>query len=41
MDKQEIINALKDVKENGKDRKFNQTVDLIVNLTHLNLKKGK
>lgn len=39
MDKNQILNALKLARKNSKKRKFDQSVDLIVNLKGLNLKK--
>jgi len=39
MQKQEVLKVLKEAKENSKKRNFNQTVDMIVNLKDLNLKK--
>ncbi|MFP4524025.1 MAG: 50S ribosomal protein L1 [Candidatus Woesearchaeota archaeon] len=39
MDKQDIIKALQAAREQSKERKFSQTVDLIVALKGLNLKK--
>lgn len=38
MNKETILNALKEIKEKSKKRKFNQTIDLIVNLKNINLK---
>ena len=35
----ELEKGLKELRENGKDRKFDQTVDLIINLTQFNNKK--
>lgn len=39
MDKKEVLNAIKRLKEESKERKFTQSFDLIVNLKHLDLKK--
>lgn len=39
MDKESVKEALKKLKESSKKRKFNQTVDLIINLKSLDLKK--
>jgi large subunit ribosomal protein L1 len=39
MNKNNILNIIKKVRENSKKRKFNQTFDLIINLKNLNLKK--
>lgn len=39
MNKQQILNTLKIVRENSKKRNFNQTIDLIINLKQLDLKK--
>jgi large subunit ribosomal protein L1 len=39
MNKNNILNTIKKVRENSKKRKFNQTFDLIINLKNLNLKK--
>ena len=38
--KEDLQNALKDLRENSKERKFDQTVDLIVNLQKLDVKKN-
>lgn len=38
MDKKQVIEALKTLKEETKERKFNQTVELVVNLKDINLK---
>ena len=40
MDQKNVIEALQKMKTESKKRKFNQRVDLIVNLKHLNLKKA-
>ncbi|MDP6642004.1 MAG: 50S ribosomal protein L1 [Candidatus Nanoarchaeia archaeon] len=39
MDKQLILSKLKELKERSKKRKFSQSIDLIVNLQQLDLKK--
>ncbi len=39
MEKKQIIEALKKVRENSNKRKFNQRVDLVINLKDLDLKK--
>lgn len=39
MEKNQVIEALKHVKQNSKKRNFNQSIDLIINLKGLNLKK--
>jgi len=39
MDKNEIIETLVKLKQEAKERKFNQSVDLIVNLKDINLKR--
>ncbi len=39
MQKQEILETLKKVRENSRKRNFDQTVDLIINLKQLDLKK--
>jgi large subunit ribosomal protein L1 len=39
MDKKDLINALKTVKDNSPKRKFKQSYDLIINLRSLDLKK--
>jgi len=39
MDKKSIIKTFEELKKNSKERKFEQSVDLIVNLKDLNLKK--
>ncbi len=39
MDKELIINAIQAVKETAKERKFTESLDLIINLKGLNLKK--
>lgn len=39
MEKQEIVNTLKQLREKAPKRKFSQSVDLIVNLQNLDLKK--
>ena len=36
---QKLEEALKNLRENSKERSFNQSVDLIVNLQQFNLKK--
>ncbi len=41
MEKQEIIKAIKEAKENSKKRNFIQSIDLIINLRGLNLKKAE
>lgn len=41
MDKESIIKALKNLRENSKKRKFKQTIDLIVNLKDINFKDTK
>lgn len=41
MNKEELLNAIKVVKENSKKRKFIQSLDLIINLKNINLKKEK
>lgn len=38
MNKKEVLSALKQLREEAKERKFKQTVDFIVNLKDLNLK---
>ncbi len=39
MNKEDILKAIKKAREASKKRKFNQTFDLVINLTKLNLKK--
>jgi len=39
MDKTQVIQTLKKVKENSQKRNFNQSIDLIINLKDLDLKK--
>ncbi len=39
MDKKQILDTIKLVRENSKKRKFTQSFDLIINLTHIDLKK--
>lgn len=39
MNKEDILRAVKKVRESSKKRKFSQTFDLIINLKQLNLKK--
>jgi len=39
MDKKQIIQALEEAKKNSPKRKFSQTIDLIINLKQINLKK--
>ncbi len=39
MDKETVLNALKELKEKGKKRKFQQSYDLIITLKNLELKK--
>jgi len=39
MDKDSVTSALKSLKENSPKRKFKQTIDLIINLKGLDLKK--
>lgn len=39
MDVNHIIQKIKEVRENSKDRKFTQTFDLVINLKQLDLKK--
>lgn len=39
MNDQEVLDALKKIREAGPKRKFSQTVDLIVTLKQLDLKK--
>lgn len=41
MDIKEVQAAIKKARENSKERKFNQTFDLIINLKDINLKKDK
>ena len=38
--KEDLQNALKKLRENSKERKFNQTVDLIINLQKIDVKKN-
>lgn len=38
MDKNDVLSTLKQIREEAKDRKFTQSVDLVVNLKDLNLK---
>lgn len=40
MQKQEVIDAIKKVKENSQKRNFNQSIDLIINLKGLDFKKA-
>ena len=39
MDKKQVLDIIKLVRENSKKRKFNQSFDLVINLTHIDLKK--
>ena len=39
MDKNQVLETIKLARENSKKRKFDQSFDLIVNLTHIDLKK--
>ncbi|MBT3940684.1 50S ribosomal protein L1 [Candidatus Woesearchaeota archaeon] len=39
MDKQKILDAIKKVKESSKERKFSQSIDLIINLKDFDIKK--
>lgn len=39
MDKKEVLEAIKQLRESPEKRKFDQTFDLIINLKNLNLKK--
>lgn len=39
MDKKDILHTLKQARQSAKKRKFNQTVDLIINLKNLDMKK--
>jgi large subunit ribosomal protein L1 len=41
MDKKEVLNTIKQVRENSKKRKFTQSVDMIISLAHLDIKKGQ
>ena len=41
MNKEQIISALKQAKENSKKRNFKQTVDLVINLKDIDLKKAE
>jgi len=40
MDKKDIIKALKEARETSKERKFSQTVELIISFKNLDLKKA-
>ncbi len=40
MDKEDIITALKELRKDTRERKFNQTVDLIINLKEFDLKRS-
>ena len=39
MEKQEVLNALKELRSEPKKRKFSQGLDLIINLKNIDLKK--
>lgn len=39
MDKKDIVHSIKIVRENSKQRKFSESIDIIINLKGLNLKK--
>ncbi len=39
MDKQDLLKSIKEARQNAKKRKFSQTVDLIINLKEIDLKK--
>jgi len=40
LDKKKVLECLKEARKNSKKRKFNQTVDLIINFKELDLKKN-